>query len=248
MAKKKTNSRKTPGPKAGRKFAAKSKSPHGKTALIAGASGLTGGHCLEFLLDTPYYAGVHALVRRPLGIRHPKLREHVIDFDDPSSICAVANADDIYCCLGTTIKKAGSQEAFRKVDFAYPVALARAAASAGAKRFFIITAMGSNPGSRIFYNRVKGDVEEAMRALPFESVHIFRPSLLLGDRAEVRAAEKIGGVMARFLTPLMVGPLRPYRAIQARAVAWAMVYSAIAHLPGGVMESREIQAAWDMRK
>ena len=134
------------------------------------------------------------------------------------------------------------------VDFTYPVNLAREALSSGAKRFFIITDMGSNPDSRIFYNRVKGDVEEAVRALHFESVHIFRPSLLLGDRTEVRTAEKIGGTMARFLTPLMVGPLRAYRAIQARAVAWAMVYSAIAHLPGGVMESREIQAAWDMRK
>lgn len=248
MAKKKINSRKTNRPKTGRKISAKSKPLQGKTALIAGASGLTGGHCLEFLLDTPYYSKVYALVRRPLGIRHPKLREYLADFDDPTSIRAVPKVDDVYCCLGTTIKKAGSQEAFRKVDFIYPVSLAREAVSGGAKRFFIITAMGSNPGSRIFYNRVKGDVEEAVRALPFESVHIFRPSLLLGDRAEVRAAEKIGGMMAHFLTPLMVGPLRTYRAIEARAVAWAMVYSAIAHLPGGVMESREIQAAWDMRK
>ncbi|MBP7738534.1 MAG: oxidoreductase [Spirochaetes bacterium] len=248
MAKKKTDSRKTPRPKAGQKTAAKSKPAQGKTALIAGASGLTGGHCLEFLLDTPYYNQVHALVRRPLSITHPKLSQHVVDFDDSASIRDAIKADDIFCCLGTTIKKAGSQEAFRKVDFTYPVTLAREAASRGSKRYFIITAMGSNPRSRIFYNRVKGEVEAAVRALPYESVHIFRPSLLLGDRQEVRAAEKIGSALARILNPLMAGPLRPYRAIQARAVAWAMVYSAIAHLPGGVMESREIQAAWDMRR
>lgn len=230
------------------KSALKTKSSQATTALIAGASGLTGGHCLAFLLQSPYYKRVHVLVRRPLGITHPKLTEHVVDFDNPASLRAAAKADDVYCCLGTTIKKAGSQEAFRKVDYAYPVALAKEAASRGAKRFFIVTAIGSNAASKIFYNRVKGEVENAVRALPYESVHIFRPSLLLGERTEVRAGEKLFSALARALTPLMAGPLRAYRAIDARAVAWAMVFSATAHLPGGVMESKEIQAVWDMRK
>ncbi len=247
MAKKAAKSRGSIGRSAKKKGLSKKGAAQGRTALIAGASGLTGGHCLEFLLESAYYATVHALVRRPLGITHPKLREHVVDFNDPASVRRAAKADDVYCCLGTTIKKAGSQDAFRKVDYEYPVTLARESSANGAKRFFIISALGANPKSKIFYSRVKGEVERAVREFPFESVHVFRPSLLLGERAEVRTAEKIGSALARVVGPVMVGPLRAYRAIEARAVAWAMVFSATAHLHGGVMESREMQALWEGR-
>lgn len=223
-----------------------------KIALIAGASGLTGGHLLGFLLESRYYAEVHALVRRPLGITHPRYREHVVDFDRPETYRKFAKVDDVFCTLGTTIKKAGSQEEFYKVDFIYAITVAREAALKGAARLFIVTALGANAKSRIFYNRVKGEVEEASRLLPFKSIHVFRPSLLLGERGEVRTAEKIGSALARALTPLMAGPLRAWRAVEAQAVAWAMLHAAVSvsvsDHPGGVIESREIQEVWEGRE
>jgi len=133
----------------------------------------------------------------------------------------------VYCCLGTTIKKAGSQDAFRRVDHDYVVALAQAAKQAGARRFLLVSALGANPRSHIFYNRVKGEVERDVSAVAFAAVHIFRPSLLLGERAESRPLERLGTLAFGVLAPLLVGPLRPYRPIAAEAVAQAMVRAAL---------------------
>lgn len=217
-----------------------------KTALIAGASGLVGGHLLRCLLESPAYDRVVALVRRPLSVTHPRLEQRTIDFDQLEQQAGEIRADDLFCCLGTTIKKAGSQAAFRKVDYHYPVALARLAARQGARQYLIVTAMGADPRSSIFYNRVKGEVEEAVKGLGLPAVHIFRPSLLLGERAEHRAREAIASVIAQVVNPLMVGPLRKVRAIPGQTVAEAMHNAAQKELTGTYIYPSAV--IWDLAR
>ncbi len=214
-----------------------------KSALLVGASGLVGGHCLRLFLEDKNYEKVIAFVRKPMTLQHQKLEQHVVDFDHLEKYSHLAKVNDVFCCLGTTIKKAGSQEAFRKVDFTYPVEIAKVAAQNGVEQFLIITALGANPKSSIFYNRVKGEVEEAVTKLPFKAIHIFRPSLLLGERDERRTGEKIGEPMLKGLKFLLLGPLKKYRAIEASVVASAMLDAAKQNLQGiNTFESDQIQA------
>ncbi|TDB65156.1 NAD-dependent epimerase/dehydratase family protein [Arundinibacter roseus] len=191
-----------------------------KTALVVGASGLIGKQLTQLLIESGYYSEVQVLVRSSLKIVHPRLREIRYDFDKPDA--SLVKAQDIYCCLGTTMKKAGSKEAFFTVDYEYPLQIARLSLLNGAEKFLIVTAMGANASSTFFYNRVKGEIEEDLRALQFETLHILQPSLLLGDRTERRLGEKIGEVVMKAVGPLMVGPLLKYRAIDSVKVARAM--------------------------
>jgi uncharacterized protein YbjT (DUF2867 family) len=131
--------------------------------------------------------------------------------------------DDVFCCLGTTIKTAGSQQAFRKVDYDYVLGFARAGQRAGSAQFLLVSALGADPASRIFYSRVKGEIEAAVRQLPYRGIQILRPSFLMGERAQVRLAERLAVPVARAMGPLLVGPLRRYRPIQAADVARAMI-------------------------
>ncbi len=181
---------------------------------IAGASGLVGGHLLTLLLQE--FDQVAAVTRRPLGVSAPNLRE--IAFGDP-----LPALDAAFCCLGTTIKKAGSESAFRRIDFDAAVAFARTSRAAGASSFAIVSSVDASPASSNFYLRVKGETEAAVVALGFERVTILRPSFLLGDRSESRPGEKIGIVIASALGFLFVGPLRKYRAVNAELVAAAML-------------------------
>jgi len=214
-----------------------------KSALLAGASGLIGGHCLRILLDEPAYTRVTIIVRRQLMLSHDKLVQYAVDFDDLELVGEALTADDVYCCLGTTIKKAGTRQAFCRVDFDYPVKLAALTQHCDAQQFLLVTALGANAHSRIFYNRVKGDVEEAIQKIPFSGLHIFRPSLLLGERNEQRSGEKVGSVLMSGLKYVMGGPLRKYRPIQARDVAKAMVQVAQKNLTDvNIFESDHIQA------
>ncbi|UOQ74237.1 oxidoreductase [Hymenobacter cellulosilyticus] len=135
-------------------------------------------------------------------------------------------ADDVFCCLGTTMRQAGSKEAFYKVDYLYVVKLAALTAANFAAQFMVISAMGADAGSRFYYNKVKGEMEQAVRQAPFRAIHIFRPSLLLGERTEKRAGEQVGAVLLRVLNPLLLGPLRRYRAVPGAAVARAMLRAA----------------------
>ena len=195
----------------------------GRSALVLGATGLVGGLCLDLLLEDPAWSRVAVLARRPSGRTHPRLTEVVADFERLEAHAEAFAVDAVFCCLGTTIRKAGSQEAFLRVDHDYPVAAARLASARGARRFLLVTALGADAGSRVFYNRVKGEVERDVSALPFEGVALLRPSLILGDRAERRTAEALAQRLAPLAAPLLVGPLRKYRAIDATAVARAMV-------------------------
>jgi len=218
-----------------------------RKALVVGASGLTGGHCLSRLLDTPVYGEVRVLGRRPLGVEHPRLREYIIDFDRPETWRDHLAVNDVYCCLGTTMKKAGSREAFYRVDYDYPVGIAREASKKNADRFLAVSAIGADPGSRVYYSRVKGEMENAVRAFPFRAVHIFRPSLLLGARGETRILEGIGRFASRAVSPLMIGMMKKYRPIEAGVLAWAMVRAAIEDREGTIFESHEIQQWFDRR-
>ena len=194
-----------------------------RKAIVAGATGLTGGHLLSLLLEDKRYSHVTALVRHQNLHAHHKLTELLMDYDEMPKL---PHVDDAYCCLGTTIKKAGSEAAFRKVDFDYVVAFARAAKLAGAQRFMVISALGASSKSAIFYSRVKGEMEHALREIGFEAVHIFQPSLILGERKEARAAERISIAAFNMFGWLMVGALQKYKAIESATIAKAMIHSA----------------------
>lgn len=210
----------------------------GRTALVAGGTGLVGGLLIDELLARPEWTRVVAVTRRPLGRTDPKLEELIADF---AKLDSLPKADAAFCLLGTTIKKAGSREAFRAVDLDAVVRFATAARAGGTERLFVVTAVGADPRSRVFYNRVKGEVEEALRALGFGSLGFARPSLLLGDRAESRPGERVAVVVSRALAPLLAPwPARP---IEARTVARALLAMAEEPPQGArVFENRDLHA------
>jgi len=217
-------------------------------ALLAGASGLVGSHCLRQLLADPTYARVRALVRRPIEVTDAKLSQHLVDFDRLDAYATDVSADDVYCCLGTTMRKAGSREVFRRVDCDYPVALARLAKRQGARRFLLVSALGADPGSSVFYNRVKGEAERAVQAVGLERAWFFRPSLLKGDRAESRPAERAAILASYALNPLLVGRLSRYRSIAPATVAAAMLYVAKHGYDRAVIDSDEIARLADLER
>ncbi len=193
-----------------------------KTAVIIGSTGLTGSQLLRTLLSNNAYDKVISFVRRSSKISHPKLVQHVVDFDDPKTYEELIEGNDMFCCLGTTIKKAGTEEAFERVDFLYPIQFAKAAANKGIKQYSIISALGANPKSGNFYLRTKGKCEDELRKLPFQSISVFRPSLLLGNRKEFRLGEKLAESIMRIFSIFFIGRLRKYKAINVKKVAYAM--------------------------
>jgi len=209
------------------------------TALIAGASGLVGGECLQLLLASDRYARVRILTRRDLGAvaRHPRAQQVVADFASLAGIADELAADHVYCALGTTIRKAGSQQRFREVDGEYPRRLAELTLARGARHFSLVSALGASRNSPFFYSRVKGELEEALRAMHWPGLCLVRPSIIAGARAESRPFERLAGYA------LQCAP-RTWRPVQARDIAAAMVNTAL-RAPRGltVIESRDIPAA-----
>ncbi len=191
--------------------------------VIAGATGLVGHTLLQLLLEDESITKVLSLVRRKTKVSHPKLDERVIDFDRIYEFEKELTGQAIFCCLGTTIKKAKSKENFKRVDYLYPLEIAKAARDNLVPQFNIITALGADPSSHIFYSKVKGEVEEALKFLHFDMLNIFRPSLLLGERMESRLAEKVGANITKLINPIMVGSFKKYRGIEAIDVAQAMI-------------------------
>ena len=213
----------------------------GRVVAVAGASGLVGRALLARLCADPGVAQVHALVRRPLDVALPKLQVHVVAFD---RLPALPGLDEAYLALGTTIAVAGSREAFRAVDVDANLAVARAAVAAGARRIGLVSAMGADPGSRVFYNRSKGELEAALAALPLDGLVIARPSLLLGDRDRLgqppRRGERVAATLDRWLRPLV--PAR-VRAIAADDVAAALVAAVPQARGREVLASARMQGA-----
>ncbi len=202
-----------------------------KTALIVGGTGLVGSHCLRVLVQQAAYGRIVALLRRPAPLEDPRLSQRIVDFDrlDGSEF---DGATDVFCALGTTIAKAGSEEAFHKIDYGYPITVARLAEKAGVKQFVLVSSVGADPRSTSFYLRVKGELEQELSAASFRSLHVLRPSLLLGERGEARKGEAIGAAAAQTLRFTMKGGLRRYRPIDAKTVGGAMVAAALQGNPG----------------
>jgi uncharacterized protein YbjT (DUF2867 family) len=192
-----------------------------RSVALAGATGLVGREILSRLIADPMVEAIHALVRRPLDLQHPKLATHIVSFN---ALPPLPPIDEVYLALGTTIKVAGSQAAFRAVDFDASLAVVRAAQDAGAKRVGLVSAMGADANSSIFYNRVKGELEKALKALRFDALVIARPSLLTGNREALgqpaRAGEKLAMVGGALLRPLIPANYRP---IPASNVAQAIL-------------------------
>lgn len=191
-------------------------------ATIIGATGLIGGHLLELLLNDASFTTVRILIRRPLEISHPKLEKNLIDFSDMESFrLALEGTDVIFCCIGTTMKKMkGDQAAYRKVDYDIAVNAAKLGKANGCEKFVLVSAVGADSKSRNFYLRLKGETEEAVQHSGIESVYILRPSLLIGNRKEFRAGEKL----ATWLMPLFSFLLpAKYKPVKASDVARAMI-------------------------
>ncbi|HEX2865826.1 MAG TPA: NAD(P)H-binding protein [Ignavibacteriales bacterium] len=173
--------------------------------LLAGATGLVGSECLRMLLHDPFIAQVNAMVRNPIGTASPKLKEFVVNFDEMELYPDIFKVRAIICTLGTTIKKAGSKANFQKVDYHYPLRIAKMGLQQGASHYVLVSSLNADPRSRTFYLRTKGELEEALKALGYKQLTILRPSLLLGKRKEFRLGEEIAKSFA-FLIP---GKYRP---------------------------------------
>ncbi|OGX86661.1 oxidoreductase [Hymenobacter lapidarius] len=197
-----------------------------KTALLAGATGLIGSHLLPLLLESERYAKVIVVGRKAVPTVHPKLTQVVTDLDKLEDVRLQLIADDVFCCLGTTMKQAGSKEAFYRVDYLFVVKVAALTAGNFASQFMVVSSLGADAESGVYYSKVKGEMEAAVRQLPFRAVHIFRPSLLLGDRPQPRLGERIGAAVLGVLKPLMRGPLEKYRPVTGATVAAAMLRAA----------------------
>jgi uncharacterized protein YbjT (DUF2867 family) len=214
-----------------------------RRALLAGASGLVGRSLLPLLLESPRYKLVHVLLRRkvPGFPTHRKLQLHVVDFDH---LPALPPVEDVFIAIGTTIKAAGSQAAFRRVDFDAVLSTARAGKAAGAKRLLVVSALGADPGSQVFYSRVKGEMQQAVCRLGYESVVIVQPSLLAGDRAALGQSPRFGEEWAnRLLRPVLGWLPRRVRPIGADEVARSMLRAALEAAPGvRVLSSGEMQS------
>lgn len=197
-----------------------------KTALLAGATGLVGRALLPLLLASERYAKVIVVGRRASAMQHPKLTQVVTELSQLETERLRLIADDVYCCLGTTRQQAGSKEAFFEVDFLRVVKLATITAANSATQFLVVSSLGAAVKSHFYYSQVKGEMEAAVRQKPFRAIHIFRPSLLLGERTAPRLGERIGGWLLALMRPLLRGNWRKYRPVLATAVAQAMLQAA----------------------
>ncbi len=194
-----------------------------KIALVAGATGLVGKQVMYKLLENNRYEKVYILVRKKLEIKNSKLIQIVIKYDQLESISAEVIPTDVFCCLGTTIAKAGSEEEFYKVDYTYVLQIAKIFKERKASNFLLISAVGASADSSIFYSRTKGEVEQAIRQLDYDSFHAFRPSLLLGQRNEFRFGERIGIGFAMIFQPFLIASLAKYKPIHAALLADYMI-------------------------
>lgn len=203
-----------------------------KIAVIAGATGLVGEQLVNLLIAHPTYEKVIAIVRKPLNIISDKLEQQIIDFNAFQGILTGSEADHAYCCLGTTLKSAGSKEKQYQVDHDYVVEFAKACHQGGVNRFSVVSSIGALASSGNFYLRTKGEMERDLKLIPFEALIILQPSLLMGERKEYRAGELFATKMMNILNPLFIGPLKKYRGIRASAVASCMISNTLLEFNG----------------
>lgn len=194
-----------------------------RTAIVVGASGFTGRYLVKQLCESKEYAAVSVIVRRDFSYKHAKLDIQVKDFDKLEEN-DLDIADDLFCCLGTTMKKAKSKENFERVDLEYPLRIASLAKKRGVPNFHIISAVGSSKKSLFFYSQVKGRLEEGLIKMELPHLFIYRPSLLTGDRGEFRLAERLSEGIFQLLNPLFIGPFKKFRSIEGKQLAFAMFH------------------------
>jgi uncharacterized protein YbjT (DUF2867 family) len=198
-----------------------------RVALLAGASGFVGGYVLDSLLDAADFARVFAISRRPIGREHPRLANRIVQFDKLESQLKGGQCHVAFCCIGTTMKQAGSERAFREVDHDLVLSFARAAKASQAQRFIVVTAAGADPRSKNFYLRVKGEVEQGLERMGFPSLDILQPGLLLGwRRNDLRPLELLASALMPLANPFLSGSRIALRGISARTVAAAALGAA----------------------
>ena len=192
-----------------------------RSALVVGATGLVGSSLVKLLCESEEYAAVNVISRRPLDFTHPKLVVKLCEFDQIADK-DIEFAHEVFCCLGTTMKKAGSKHQFEKVDFEYPLTIAAIAKNRGVGHFIVISAMGANEKALAYYSQVKGKLEAELIKMDFPRLSIVRPSLITGDRQEFRLGETIGDKVLKVLNPILIGPLKKLHSIPATQIALAM--------------------------
>lgn len=197
-----------------------------KKAILIGATGLIGANLLEKLLASSNYTEVLVIARKKININNPKLKQLTINLDELHLHSDEITGDDVFCCLGTTVKQTPNLELYKKIDYQYPLDVAHIAFKNGAKTYHLVSSMGADAKSKIFYTRTKGEVERDLQTIPFQSMNIYRPSLLDGNRKENRIGEKLMTIAMRLINPILVGGLRKYRSIKIEKVAAAMLYQA----------------------
>jgi len=201
----------------------------GQIANVIGASGLVGHELLVQLLDHSEFEKVRIFVRRTTGIVHPKLEEQIIDFDNKESWNPLVKGDVLFSTLGTTIKTAKTKENQYRVDFTYQYEFAKAASENGVTAYLLVSSMGANPKSSVFYSRMKGELEDAVAKLSFQKLVIIRPSILDGDRQEKRAGEKVGLILSRFVTKFI---LKFYKPTPVDLLASKLIRLSLQKVPG----------------
>lgn len=201
--------------------------PNNLTICLAGSTGAVGNKVLNFLNEESQINRIITLTRKPASYQLSKEENHVVDFNQLASLKNELKADVFICCLGTTIKVAGSQAAFKKVDLDYVVEFGQLAENVSAQKFLVISSLGADPQSSIFYSRIKGEMEQSIKKLNIPSIEIFQPSLLLGERSEHRPGEAFAKILTYLMNPLLLGPLKKYRGIQIETVAKALCKRAL---------------------
>ena len=212
-----------------------------KTAILLGATGLTGSILLKKLLKDDRYDKIKIFSRRAVDISHPKIEEYLIDLFELEAHQEKFTGDEVFCCIGTTKKKTPDDEVYRKVDYGIPVTAAKLARQNGMKRFLVISALGADPQSSFFYNPLKGEMEQDVLAQEIPQTYIFQPSLIRGRREESRPFEKAWKNVMAVGDHLLIGPARKYRSIHANSIAKAMIYVANNKYMGSRIKSKEIE-------
>ena len=212
-----------------------------KTAIIVGSTGLVGSHLLERLIEDDRYCRIVLLSRKQHELESSKVETIITDFSNEEVLLSSIKGDEVFCCLGTTIAKAGSKANFRKIDLELPLTIAEIAVRNGVAAYYLVSSLGASTSTMNFYLKTKGQLEKALSDLNIGRLAIFRPSLLLGKRSEVRIGESVGGAIFPLLNPFLLGPLKKYRPIQADTVAAAMVEIANRDRIQTIYESDEIE-------
>lgn len=212
-----------------------------KTAMLLGATGLTGGILLQKLLNDPRYGKIILFSRASVKIKNSKIEEHLVDLFQLENYKDQFKADQVFCCIGTTKSKTPDKETYLKIDYGIPVTAAKLARENGISTFAVISALGANPNSRIFYNKIKGEMQRDILAQKIKNTYIFQPSLIAGDRQENRVLENLASNAMKILNYALIGPLKKYRSIHPETIARAMLIVANQGYVKNIIDSEEIK-------